>query len=173
MGKWVLLVCRDCVFHVESLGYVKNDIVSAAKFCLGKGLVEVETSSNDVIREQDCIKATASGWAHMRILSGRLEYLGSVLPTTPINDDAFSSRIFDVMQMENKTSRLGFHQLTELVRQFHGYLRAQKNTLDIHPGYIANSKNGASYILQKIEEALKFARRESSKETGQADWLDY
>jgi hypothetical protein len=152
------------LFHVETLGYVKEDIVSAAKFCLSKGLVEVETSSNDVIREQDCMKATASGWAHMRILASRLEYLGSVLPTTPINDDAFSSRIFDVMQMENRTARLGFHQLTELVRRFDIYLRTQKNSLDIHPGYAANSKNGASYILQKIEEALKFARRESSKD---------
>jgi hypothetical protein len=75
--------------------------------------------------------------------------------------------------MENRTARLGFHQLTELVQRFDSYLRAQKNKLDIHPGYVASSKNGASYILQKIEQALKFARRESSKETGQADWLDY
>ena len=159
--------------YVEFLGFVRDDVVSAAQFCLKKGLIEVETSSSDVIRDHDCVKATASGWAHMRILSSRLEYLGSILPTTPLSDDLFGNRVFEIMQLENRMSRLGFNHLNELVVSFEKYLRKQRDELLAHPGYQNCPQNGAAYILDKVGDALKFARRELARQTGQADWLDY
>ena len=75
---------------MESLGFVRSDIRDAVHYCVVKELLEVDTSSMDTVRDRDSLKATASGWAHMRILSSRVEYIASVLPTTPMNDKLLS-----------------------------------------------------------------------------------
>jgi hypothetical protein len=158
---------------MEGLGFVSEDTRDAASFCLVKGLIEVDTSSSEVIRSRDSIKASASGWAHMRILSSRVEYLASVLPTTPLSDKQLSARVFDLMQMENRTGHLHFHQAVQSVESFGTYLRAQERKLAAHPGFGGRSRSGSAYILAKIQEALTHARRENAKLTGQADLLDY
>jgi len=146
--------------------------MDAAHFCLKKELIEVDTSSVDAIREQDSLKATASGWAHMRLLSSRAEYIASVLPSTPLNDKHLSARIFDLMQAENRSGGLAYYQVVQLVEGFEAYLRRQSAELASHPGYSGRSKSGSSYILGKIQEALTFARKDNAKVTGQPDLLD-
>ena len=92
--------------------------LDAARFCLKKGLLDVETSSLDTIRDRDSIKASASGWAHMRILSGRIEYLAAVLPTTPMNDKSLSAKIFDLMQVESRTGQSSLQRSIQIVEGF-------------------------------------------------------
>ena len=160
------------ILELEGLGFVKGDIVEATHYCLEKELIEVETSSVDAIRERDSIKASASGWAHMRLLSSRVEYVASVLPTTAINDKQLSSQVYDLMQTENRIGSLPYFQAVKLVQSFEAYLRKQSAAVTAHPGYAQRSASGTAYVLAKVREALQFARREDSKATGQADLLD-
>ncbi len=160
------------LFELEALGFVRSDVVSGARFCLTKGLIEVETSSSDTIQDRDSVKATASGWAHMRLLSSRIEYLAAVLPTTPINDPKFAARIFDLMQMENRSGSLPFHQVVQLVQGLESYLRIQSNELCAHPGYAGRARSGSEYVLDKVQEALTHARKAGARYTGQPDLLD-
>jgi hypothetical protein len=158
--------------YVESLGFVRSDTLDAAHYCLSKGLIEVDTSSIDSLRERDSVKATAAGWAHMRLLSARMEYVSSVLPTTPINDKNLSARIFDLMQAENRTGRLHFHQTLQMVEGFATYLRRQAADHLAHPGFAGRSSSGTKYVLDKIQETLDYARRKTAGVTAQADLLD-
>lgn len=160
------------LFELEALGFVRSDAADAARFCLTKGLLEVETSSADTIRDRDSVKATASGWAHMRLLSSRLEYVAAVLPTTPVNDPKLAARVWDLMQMENRSGRLPFHQVVTLVQGFDTYLRDQSQKLCSHPGYAGRARSGSEYVLNKLQEALTHARRAGAFYSGQPDLLD-
>ncbi|MBL4620442.1 MAG: hypothetical protein JKX88_10145 [Marinicaulis sp.] len=166
-----LSVCR-IKDSLESFGFIREDIHAACHFALKKELVEADTAAISTLEDKDCIKATASGWAHLRILSSRIEYLSSILPTTAICDDPFSDRIFDRMQLENKHGRLLFSQSIQLVEQFEHYLKSQYADLSSHPGYADKEKSGAAYVIRKIGEAVTFARKENSKDGTQMDWLD-
>jgi hypothetical protein len=157
---------------MEALGFVRADIRDAVAFCLKKGLIEVDTSSLNIVRDRDSLKSTASAWAHMRILSSRLEYLAAALPTTPINDPQLSTRVFDAMQAEHRTGAPQFHQSVRIVEGFEAYLRRQQRELSAHPGYAALKHSGSAYILSKVQEALTHARRENARVSGQADLLD-
>jgi hypothetical protein len=157
---------------LEALGFVRSDILDACHFGLSKELIEVETSSATTIREIDCVKATASGWVHMRMLSSRIEYLASIMPTTAINDSKFSNAIFDLMQTENRTGHPSYQRYIAVVEQLEPYLRRQHQGLMIHPGYSDMKQSGATYLLGKVQEALRFARREGAGGPVQLDLLD-
>jgi hypothetical protein len=157
---------------MEGLGFVRSDIRDAVTFCLKKGLIEVDTSSLEVVRERDSLKSTTSAWAHMRILSSRIEYVASVLPTTPISDSQLSARIFDLMQTEHRAGSPQFNQSIQMVERFEAYLRRQQRELSVHPGYSNRERSGSAYILSKVQEALTFARQEDARISGQADLLD-
>ncbi len=172
-GQMGFVAMPRLLMEMESRGFVRADVENAAHFCLSKELIEVETSSIHVIRPNDSIKASASGWAHMRLLSSRMEYLAAVLPTTPINDKTLSARVFDLMQGENRTGFIHYHQAVAVVEGFEAYLRKQEQALRAHPGFADQKASGAKYVLGKVQEALKFARNENAQLTGQADLLDY
>jgi len=91
----------------------------------------------------------------MRILSERLEYLSSVLPTTAINDARFSDRIFDAMKTENSAGRLSLSRSLALTKQLGEHLSAQRKELRKHDGYAAMAKTGADYIIGHIESSVK------------------
>lgn len=172
-GQMGFVALPRIVMEMESLGFVRADVREAALFCLKKELIEVDTSSPDVIRDRDSIKATASGWAHMRLLSSRLEYVASVLPTTPLDDKQLGARVYDMMQTEMRLGRMPYNQAILLVEQFEKYLRSQATVHSAHPGFAERRQSGTAYILGKVQEAIKFARRENNATAAQADLLDF
>ncbi|MCR5873657.1 hypothetical protein LRS10_05400 [Phenylobacterium sp. J426] len=172
-GQMGFVAMSRVLSDLESMGFVRSDIESACLYALSKELIETETSSLKVIRDVDCVKATASGWVHMRMLSSRIEYLASILPTTSISDDKFGNRIYDLMQDENKIGHPSYQRYVALVEQLVPYLRLQIDRLMVHPGYADMQQSGASYLLGKVEEALSYARREPKDGSAQLDLLDY
>jgi hypothetical protein len=172
-GQMGFLALSRLLLEMEILGFVRDDVKDAAVFCLQKELIEVDTSALDVIRDCDSIKATASGWAHMRILSARLEYAASVLPTTAIDDTQYAARIYDQMQQEMRLGRMPYNRAISLVEQFEAYLRQQANALGAHPGFSGRSQSGTQYIINKLQEAIKFARKKDSEKSPGGDLLDF
>jgi hypothetical protein len=158
--------------HLEAFGFVRDDIFEAILYLLKKDLVETDSATATKLARSDAVKATASGWAHLRILSSRAEYVGSVLPTTAINDGRLSARITDLMQIESRFGTLDRTQVAGVVRDFQIYLENQFQALKVHPGYSMTGQNGAAYILGKIAEALAFERTGSVPARTEADWLD-
>ena len=171
-GQMGFVAMTRATGELEAMGFVRSDIEQACLFALVKELIEVETSSLTVIGPTDCIKATASGWAHMRLLASRIEYLAAILPTTALDDDKFGARIYELMQIENRTGQPSLHRYIAVVEELLTYLQAQHQTLLVHPGYADLKQSGALYIIGKVEEALSFARRERAQGPNQLDLLD-
>lgn len=171
-GQMGFVALPRLALELEGLGFVRSDIMDAAHFSLKKELVEVDTSSIDVIRDHDSLKATAGGWAHIRLLSSRVEYVASLLPTTPLSDKNLSSRVFDLMQIESRTGKLAYHHALQLLEHFESYLHRQISELSAHPGFANRAQSGSKYVVDKLREAITFARSESAKISGQADLLD-
>jgi hypothetical protein len=71
----------------------------------------------------------------MRILSGRVEYLAAVLPTTPMNDKSLSAKIFDMMQVESRTGQSSFQRSIQIVEGFESYLKKQSTDFSANPGF--------------------------------------
>lgn len=158
---------------LEKLGFVPEDVLGACEFLVANALIEPDTLSLVNLERNDCVKVTASGFIHMRILSERIEYLSSVLPTTAINDDRFSDKIFDAMRTENATGRLSLSRRLTLTRQLGEYLSSQRKELRRHDGYSAQLKTGADYIIGHIEAAVNnFTEDKPGPRPTQQDFLD-
>ncbi len=157
--------------HLERFGFVDRDVMKACHYLVAKELVEADSATASTLSSTDSIKATASGWVHMRLLAARSEYVWGVLPTTSLNDRALDARIFDLMQTEAKYGHLYASQANNVLDHFHRYLQAQFNSLKSHPGYSAVGHSGSPYIIQKVSEAIRLERSQSAQ-PAQPDLLD-
>lgn len=158
---------------MEKMGFVPSDVVAACKYLMGKALIEADTLSLVELASEDCVKVTASGFIHMRILSERVEYLSSVLPTTAVNDGAFSDRIFDAMGVENRTGSLSLSRRLTLTKQLAAYLANQRDLMRQHDGYRSQTKTGGDYLIGHIESAVKkFSDDGQRQRPLQQDFLD-
>lgn len=92
--------------HLELIGFVDRDVMHACHYLLSSELVEADSATALTLSSTDSVKATASGWVHMRLLAARSEYVWGVLPTTALNDRALDARIFDLMQTEARHGSL-------------------------------------------------------------------
>lgn len=164
---------NSIVRTLETMGFVGEDVLNACEYLVGKGLVEPDSLSLIKLEETDCIKVTASGFIHMRILSERIEYLSSVLPITAINDDRLSDRVFDAMKTENQVGKLSFRRKSTLTKQFGEYLSSQRRELRKHDGYAAIQTTGADYIIGHIESSVEKSSSEGLRTRPiQTDFLD-
>lgn len=145
--------------ELEACGFVRTDIHAAAEFALKAELIEADSAAATALGDVDSIKATAAGWVHMRLLSSRIEYVYSVIPVTPINEDQLSVRAFELMQLENRVGDLSINQKLQITSAFYAYLNGQYQWLRRDPGYARRKFTGAAYILDKIAEGLEFNRR--------------
>jgi len=171
-GQMGFVALSRILLEMEDLGFVRSDVKEAALFCLKKELIEVDTSSLEDLRDKDSVKATASGWAHIRLLSSRLEYVAAVLPTTAIDNKQLSARVYDLMQTEQRFGRMPYNQSIAVVEAFESYLRSQNALISVHPGAAHRRLSGSAYIISKVQEAIRFARRENGTGVPQADLLD-
>ncbi len=157
--------------HLERIGFIDRDVMHACQYLLSKDLIEADSATTSTLTSADSIKATASGWVHMRLLAARSEYVWGVLPTTALNDRGLDARIFDLMQIEAKHGSLYASQADSAVEHFHRYLQTQFNSLKSHPGYSAIGNSGSSYIIQKVSEAVRLERSQNAQPM-QPDLLD-
>lgn len=158
--------------ELEKFGFVKGDAMLAVQYALRNELVEADSFTLETPDYDDCIKATASGWAHMRILSERLEYLEGVLPVTPISDERLRAQIFDQMRLENERGYTALGRKRELVLNFHAYLTRQVEVLKENSAYRSAPKSGAMYVLSKIAAATAPRIPEVKQLRIDSDWLD-
>jgi hypothetical protein len=143
---------------LEKYGFIRDDIHSAAEWLVERELIEVDSGSIKNLKDTDCVKMTASGWAHLRILSSRVEYLSSVLHNMAISDDQLVNRVFDMMQIESRYGDLRLNQMIGVVENFLHYVKEQKENLNVNANYKNELRTGAAYIMEKMREALDVAK---------------
>ena len=97
-------------------GYVLEDVAAACSWLVKRELVEADHMNRSGVSGHDCVKVTASGFIHLRILCERIEYLYGVLSVTPIIDSGVANKIAQYLNRENQHDRISGHQMVQCVR---------------------------------------------------------
>ena len=74
--------------------------MAAVNMMLKSGLVESDNFKRKLDSAEDSVKVTYSGFIHMRLLLGSLEYLYGILPTTPVFNASIADRIKTSLERE-------------------------------------------------------------------------
>jgi len=163
--------CRHVAVELQKLGYVPEDVLSALNLLLKRKLISADHMNFQQVEFDDSVQILASGFMHVRILSGRIEYLFGIIPTTPILDLKVSSRLADFVKNENTRSELGGYQKVRAVELFYEYL-VEQNVTNATP-FSTLQGTGAAYVLKQIAGAIQHGRNATSAASNDTDPLDF
>jgi hypothetical protein len=153
------------------LGFDPDDVLQGCNTLLIHYLINADHMNNLLVTADDCVKISASGYIHLRVLAERIEYLYNILPTTRIDDQETVDIIVDVVKRENTMLDVTMTTKIYVVRKFFNYLQKQALSLAKQSGrnYSAtDTVSGSAYLLRQIVSALKIAERRG-EQTDDAD----
>lgn len=162
--------CRRIADHLQRLGYVREDVMAGLNILLHRQLIAADHMNFREVGLDDCVRILASGWMHVRILTGRTEYLCGVIPTTPITDRDTAYRLADFVKIESARGDLAPFQRIRAVEIFREYLTTQFRS-NTTPFVIPND-SGAQYVLKHIDGAIEHDTNVHVNIPSQADVLD-
>ena len=110
--------CRSIAEDLQKLGYVPEDTLAALNLLLNRQLIAADHMNFRKVEFDDCVRILASGFIHVRVLAGRIEYLYGVLPTTPLTDKGVADRLTDVVKNESIRGKVGSYQTVTAVEAF-------------------------------------------------------
>jgi hypothetical protein len=154
-------------------GYVEQDVVAACSMLVQRHLIEADHMNSVSATLDDCVKVTASGYIHLRILCERLEYLYGVLTVTPISDSVAASKIADTINVEGQSNFVvSSSRKAGCVRAFRDYLKERFRVLSAAYPQFGAERSGAAFVLRKIDSALAYFYDPSRNQNIQRDFLD-
>ena len=157
---------------LQPRGYVREDIASACTWLVQRQLIESDRMNYSSANLNDSVKITASGFIHLRILCGRLEYIYGVLSVTPIAQQRVADQIADYINRENQHDRISAHQMAQCVENFLRYLRYQHEQLaSAYPAF-GDEQTGASFIIGQVQSALTHFRNPGTRTSQQLNLWD-
>lgn len=158
--------------ELQLSGYVRKDVISACSWLLQNQLIEADHMNLTGVSLEDSVKVTASGFIHLRILCQRLEYLYGVLTVTPIFERGVADKIADFVNRENQHDRLSASQTANCVEVFLQYLKFEHARLRAAYPNFGQSRSGATYVIEQIEDALRHFRNPNQTPSRQITMLD-
>jgi hypothetical protein len=120
---------------------------------------------------QDSVRILAAGCVHLRLLTGRFEYLFGVIPTTPIRDQRAAQQLAELVKLESERGELDFHQKIRAVDILYLYLWNERtaSTTPFNDG----PDSGADYALAHIRGAIEQMRNPARARVLEDDVLDF
>jgi hypothetical protein len=158
--------------ELQLLGFTRSDIRDGCNYLVRTELVESDHMSRMEVDYQDCVKVTASGFIHLRILSERLEYLYGVLPATPILDGDVARQIAGTLSTENRRGTIGGYQMLNCVKLFSKYLKSEASRVHQNFHRFSADDSGAVYILRQIDSAIEHFERPRGAPAASPNILD-
>jgi hypothetical protein len=145
--------CRHVTQELQRLGYVPEDVLGGLNLLLRKELVGADHMNFDEVRLDDSVHILASGFMHVRILVGRIEYLYGVIPTTPIFEAEVATRLAEFVKIESERGVTNAFQRVRAVECFLQYLSRQKEANSTPFSNLRET--GASYVIKHMSEAIQ------------------
>jgi hypothetical protein len=142
----------------------------ALNLLLKRQLIAADHMNFSKVEFDDCVRILASGFIHLRVLSGRIEYLYGVLVATPLTDKRVAERLADIVKNESLRGTVNSYQTVAGVDEFYRYLVDEEKFLS-NP-FLQTSETGRSYVLHKIEEGIEHFRNAGLKFAQGPDILD-
>ena len=153
--------------ELQYRGFVRDDIRTACSWLLSKNLLEADHMNQAKVEFHDCVKVTASGFIHLRILCERMEYLYGVLTVTPIFDRTVARDIAEFLKRENQQGYQGAYQQARCVELFLAYLKVQHGQLHAAFHEFGGIRTGSSFVIKQIENALRYFKNPTVRSTEQ------
>ncbi len=151
--------------ELQHRGFVRDDVRRACSWLLSKNLIEADHMNQAKVDFDDCVKVTASGFIHLRILCERIEYLYGVLTVTPIFDRTVAQDIAEFLKRENQQGYQGAYQQARCVELFVGYLKGQHSQLHTAFHEFGGIRTGSSFVIKQIENALRYFKNPMIRST--------
>lgn len=163
--------CTQVADALQKLGYVPDDVLLTLKHLARTELIVTDRMNTSEVEWQDSVRILAAGWVHLRLLSGRFEYIFGSIATTPIHDPTVAVQLGDLVKIEAERGELEFHQKVRAVESFHRYLwneRAAATT-----PFNEGPDSGADYVLGHIRGAIEQTKNPSKGRMQTDDILDF
>lgn len=157
--------------RLQTFGYDPEDILLVLGDLLAADLISNDRMSSAAVELDDALRITASGFIHIRILTGRFEYLFGVIPETPIFDQQVASQLGGWVKMEIDRGDIDVLQKVRALDAFHRYLWAQSQVL-VTP-FRQEGKSGADYVLTHMRNAIAHAKNARIGVSDAEDGLDF
>jgi len=145
--------CIQIADAMQKLGYVPDDVFLTLKHLARSELIITDRMNTTDLIWQDSVRILAAGWVHLRLLSGRFEYIFGCIPTTPIRDQTAAEQLADLVKIEAEVGELQFHQKMRAVEIFFRYLWHERQAA-ITP-FNEGPDSGADYVLSHIQGAIE------------------
>lgn len=162
--------CYEVIDTLQMLGYVPGDVLLGLNRLVKAELIITDRMNSTGVSIEDSVKILAAGWVHLRILSGRFEYVWGVLSSTPIAHLDLAQQIAELVRIELERGEVNYFQKTRAVDAFLRYLweeRSQTKT-----PFSDSIETGADYVIGHIREALEQAKNPSKVREFEPDALD-
>jgi hypothetical protein len=163
--------CTQVADALQKLGYVPADVLSMIKHLVRSELIITDRMNAADVEWQDSVRILAAGWVHLRLLSGRFEYLFGVIPTTPIRDQGVAQQLAELVKIESDRGELQFYQKVRAVELFGRYLSDERQAL-ITP-FNEGKVSGADYVLEHVRSALEKTKYRQRFSAIEDDILDF
>jgi len=163
--------CTQVADFMQKLGYVPDDIFLTIKHLARTELIVTDRMNTTEVDWHDSVRILAAGWVHLRLLSGRFEYIFGSIPTTPIHDPKTAVQLGDLVKIEAERGELEFPQKIRAVDTFYRYLWNERAaaTTPFNDG----PESGADYVLGHIEGAIEQTKNPLKGRVRTDDILDF
>ena len=146
---------RHVCDHLQRFGYDPSDVWQATIYLLQRQLIIADNFNTQHVELDDCVKIQASGFMHLRILCGRIEYLFGIIPVTPIADPSTSIALSRYVNQENQQGDLSGQDKARAVEVLYKFLKKEMLRLrETNPFYDAGN-SGGNYVLRSMDTALR------------------
>jgi len=158
---------------MSACGFAEKASTEACNYIVNFGLADADQFGDGGVRPETCLRISSSGFAHMRLLSSRSEYLLGVLPITPINDKGFADLIYDAMRLEMQYGEVSYMRRRQLLLDFQKNIRNQVEYHSQFPMFDKEDMSGSKFILSQITRAIDLYKNQqaSPREVNQLDLL--
>ena len=158
---------------MSACGFADKATTEACNYIVKSGLADADQYDDGGVRPETCLKISSSGYAHMRLLSSRSEYLLGVLPVTPVNDTGFANLIYEAMRIEMQHGEVTYRRREQLLLDFQENIRKQVEYQSQFPMFDKAGMSGSRYILNQITRAIDLYKNHqaSPRELNQLDLL--
>jgi len=162
--------CRSLAQDLQKFGYTPTDTLKGLNLLLRRQLIAADHMNFRQVEFDDCVRILASGFIHLRVLSGRIEYLYGILPTTPLTDKRVADRLADVVKNESLRGGVSSYQTVTAVETFFLYLVDEEKFLS--NVFLQTAETGRAYVLSKIQEGIDHFKNSAMKFSLGPDELD-
>jgi len=162
--------CRHIADSLQKFGYVPEDVLSGLNLLLKRQLIAADHMNFKEVEFDNCVRILASGFMHVRVLAGRVEYLYGVLPVTPLTEKAVADRLADAVNNESVRGEVGSYQTLAAVEVFLEYLLREQEFLSNY--FLEVSETGRGYVLDQIRRGIEHFKNVNSGSPSGPDVLD-